>query len=115
MSKDKRAKKSYEFAVESLKSFCSAGSGHLVEIDDRKYPFCVKITPNPQLTVFADEDGEKDGGELVVSVGLVTKVRSTLKFTLDSRELKKIIKLAENLGHLYYHAYREEADGDEEE
>ena len=53
-----------------------------------------------------DENGEVN--DLTVTIGLSTAVKSTLKFKMDAKLLKKLIKLAENVGDLYYHAYREQ-------
>ena len=54
-----------------------------------------------------DENGEIN--DLTVTVGLSTTVKSTLKFKMDSKLLKKLIKLAEKVGTLYYQAFRESA------
>ena len=102
----------YEFEAErnNLMKFCEAQTDYLCEIRHKDYPLAVVFTPNPQLGVFAeniDEDGEI--GEMTISCGLDTVVKSTLKFSMDATLVKKFIKSAEKIAFLYYHAFREEA------
>lgn len=101
----------YEAAVEALGKYCEDNTRLMPVILDEEYPFRVKFIPCPQLDMFnvdnVDENGEVN--DLTVTVGLSTTVKSTLRFKMDSRQLKKLIKLAENVGTLYYQAFREEA------
>ena len=64
-----------------------------------------------QQSIFGNENVDENGeiNDLTVTVGLTTAVKSTLKFKMDSKQLKKLIKLAETIGRLYYHAFRAEA------
>lgn len=100
----------YEAAVDSLQKFCEKETELVPNILDDGYPIHVQFIPKPQLSVFGydniDENGEVN--DLTVTVGLSTDVKSTLKFKMDSKLLKKLIKLAETVGFLYYHAFREE-------
>lgn len=100
----------YEAAVDSLQKFCEKETELVPNILDDGYPIHVQFIPKPQLSVFGydniDENGEVN--DLTVTVGLSTDVKSTLKFKMDSNLLKKLIKLAEKVGFLYYHAFREE-------
>lgn len=111
--------KIYEGAVAKLNEFCEKNTDLSVIIRDNEYPFCVQFIPNMQYSMFdkdnenVDENGEVN--DMTVEVGLITRVKSTLKFKMDSKLLKKLIKLAENVGTIYYHAYRAEQDKKETE
>lgn len=110
--KENEARKYYEAAVSDLLKYCEKETDLSPVILDKEYPFRVQFCPNPQQTIFEDENVDLGTGEindLTVTVGLSTTVKSTLKFKMDSKQLKKLIKLAEALGHLYYQAFREEA------
>lgn len=100
----------YEAAVESLQKFCEKETEVMPNILDDGYPVRVQFIPKPQLSVFGNENVDENGefNDLTVTVGLTTDVKSTLKFKMDSKLLKKLIKLAETVGYLYYHAFREE-------
>lgn len=110
---DNVARKYYETAVSDLLKYCEKETDLSPVILDAEYPFQVQFIPNPQQTIFGDENVSEDGeiNDLTVTVGLTTTVKSTLKFRMDSKQLKKLIKLSESLGHLYYQAFRE-ASGD---
>lgn len=104
------AQTTYEAAVESLQKFCEKETELIPNILDDGYPIHVQFIPKPQLSVFGNENVDENGefNDLTVTVGLSTSVKSTLKFKMDSKLLKKLIKLAETVGSLYYHAFREE-------
>lgn len=110
--KKNEAQNYYEAAVADLLKYCEKETGLSPVILDEEYPFRVQFLPDPQQTFFGNENVDIDTGEindLTVTVGLTTTVKSTLKFKMDSKQLKKLIKLTEALGHLYYQAFREEA------
>ena len=100
----------YEAAVESLQKFCEKETEVMPNILDDGYPVRVQFIPKPQLSVFGNENVDENGefNDLTVTVGLTTDVKSTLKFKMDSKLLKKLIGKAETVGSLYYHAFREE-------
>ena len=102
---------SYEAAVEQLLKYCDENTELTPVIIDEAYPFCVQFIPNPQQTIFGNENVDENGeiNDMTVTVGLTTTVKSTLKFKMDSKQLKKLIKLAESTGRIYYQAFREEA------
>ena len=109
-------KKEYDAAVERLCKFCQENTELECSVDDSKYPICITFLPNRQLTLFSenvDEDGAVN--DMSVIVGLSTKVQNSLNFKMSSDLLKKIIKKAEKVGMLYYHAFRAEADREENE
>lgn len=112
--KDKQtpAQTMYEAAVEALQKFCEKETELQPIIRDEQYPFQVQFIPKPQLSIFGSENIDENGevNDLSVTVGLSTDVKSTLKFKMDSKLLKKLIKLAETVGSLYYHAFREEME-----
>ena len=90
--------------------FCATTTDYICEVNTDLYPLTAVFVPNPQRSIFdaaIDENGEV--GELVISVGLDTNVKSTLKFEMDAALLKKLIKSVEKIAFLYYHAYREGA------
>lgn len=101
----------YDAAIDALIKYCDKETDLVPEILDEKYPFQIQFLPNTQQTIFGNENVEESGeiNDLTVTVGLTTTVKSTLKFRMDSKQLKKLIKLAENIGTIYYHAFREKA------
>ena len=110
-----RARRAYDSAVDDLKKFVEDNiQGLTVVILDQSYPIRVQFIPDPQYNLFQnpeeniDENGEIN--DMTVTVGLETSVKSTLKFKMAAKLLKKPIKLAEKVGTIYYHAFREEAD-----
>ena len=104
------AQDAYRVARESLEKFCASSTELTPYIIDDQYPTQVQFVPNPQLSVFGNENIDENGevNELTVTVGLSVSVTSTLKFKMDSALLKKLIKLAEEVGALSYHAFKEE-------
>lgn len=101
----------YEEAVASLNKYCEKETDLAAIIFDEEYPFRVQFVPDYQLSVEGNENVDENGevNDLTVTVGLVTTVKSTLKFKMPSDQLKKLIKLSEKVGNFYYHAFREEA------
>lgn len=105
-----KAKIEFECAQNDLMKFCEGTTDYICEINTDTYPLTAVFVPNPQRSIFdsaIDENGEV--GELVISVGLDTNVKSTLKFEMDAALLKKLIKSVEKIAFLYYHAFREDA------
>lgn len=103
-----KAKIEFECAQNDLMKFCAGTTDYICEVNTATYPLTAVFVPNPQRSIFdVDENGEI--GELVISVGLDTSVKTTLKFEMDAALLKKLIKSVEKLAFLYYHAFREEA------
>ena len=106
------AQRHYSVACDKLKEFCEKETDLTPVILDNAYPFMVQFIPDTQMTIFGYENVDENGevNDLTVTIGLNTTVKSTLKFKMDSKLLKKLIKLAEKIGQLYYHAFREAAD-----
>lgn len=103
-----KAKIEFECAQNDLMKFCATTTDYICEVNTNLYPLTAVFVPNPQRSIFdVDENGEL--GELVISVGLDTNIKTTLKFEMDAALLKKLIKSVEKLAFLYYHAFREEA------
>ncbi len=107
IKKNGRAQLTYEAAAEALLKFVETYTDMGAEILTEKYPFSVHFTPNEQITMF-DTEGELN--DLTVTVGISTSVKSNLKFKMDAGLLKKLIRLSEKAGSLYYIAYREGAE-----
>lgn len=105
-----QAQNNYIVAKEALLKFCEKNTELTPYVLDDGYPIRVQFIPNSQFSIFGNENVDENGeiNDLTVSVGLTTDVKSTLKFKMDSKLLKKLIKLAEAVGTLYYHAFREE-------
>lgn len=114
MTTNDRARRAYDSAVDDLKKFCEDNTELTAIIMDETYPIRVQFIPDPQYNLFQnpeeniDENGEIN--DMTVTVGLETSVKSTLKFKMDAKLLKKLIRLAERVGAIYYHAFREGAD-----
>ena len=102
------AQSEYEAAVEKLRKFCEDHTDLTPIIMEDEYPIRVQFIPDSQLSLFGNENIDENGevNDLTVVVGLSTAVKSTLKFKMDSKLPKKMIKLAESVGTLYYHAFR---------
>lgn len=101
----------YSNIKSALFDYCVKNTDFEPEINEDSYPYGVRYHSTEQLTI--SEDGEtrtEQGGDLTVIVGMITKVKSTLKSRIDAKLLKKLIKLAENAADAYYHAFREAAD-----
>lgn len=109
-----KARTEFESTRNALMQYCEVAAGYECEVKEETYPIRVVFKPMPQDNLLDEIPHEP--GELVIEVGLDTKVTSTLKFKMDSALLKKFIKSAEKIAFLYYHAFREEAgdldDGD---
>lgn len=101
----------FDAAAKDLQKFCEDNTDLAVYILTDNYPVRVQFIPSDpaQTTMFGNENVSDDGevNDLTVTVGLNTYVRSTLKFKMDSKLLKKLIKHAEKVGTLYYQAFRE--------
>lgn len=99
----------YDAAVKALEKFCKDYTELTPVIIDAEYPIKVQFIPDGQIGLFENENVDENGeiNDLTVAVGLSTAVKSTLRFKMDSKLLKKMIKLAETVGSLYYHAFRE--------
>lgn len=103
-----RAKNEYEAARDALMQYCEKATDYVCEVKESAYPMKVVFTPNDAQEAMFDEN--RSYGVLEITVGLDTKVRSTLEFQMDSDLLKKLIKNAEKIAFLYYHAFREQFD-----
>ena len=103
-----RAKNEYEAARDALMGYCEKATDYVCEVKESAYPLKVVFTPNDAQAAMFDEN--RSYGVLEITVGLDTKVRSTLEFQMDSDLLKKLIKNAEKIAFLYYHAFREQFD-----
>lgn len=107
------AQSDYKAAAAALEKFCNEETNFAVEILTENYPLSVKFTPNAQISLFdsenynVDENGEI--GNILISLGQSTRVLSTLRFKMDAKLLKKMIKLSEKVGTAYLHAFREGA------
>lgn len=108
--KQNAAKSEYEAAVNALQKFCEDHTDLTAIIMDDAYPIRVQFLPSAQFTLFGNENIDENGeiNDLTVTVGLSTAVKSTLKFKMDAKLLKKLIKLAETVGTIYYQAFREQ-------
>ena len=109
-----KARTEFESTRNALMQYCEVAAGYECEVKEETYPLKVVFKPMPQETLLDEVPLEL--GELMIEVGLDTKVTSTLKFKMDASLLKKFIKSSEKIAFLYYHAFREEAgdldDGD---
>lgn len=112
-----RAQNYYESAFHDLEKYCDRETELTPVILDERYPYRVQFIPRPQQTMFGDGNVDENGevNDLTVTVGLATTVKSSLKFKMPSCQLKKLIRLSESLGNLYYQAFREQCDEDDEE
>lgn len=115
--KELKVQKYYEAAVADLENYCERECELVPDVRCDSYPFRVSFLPSPQMSLFDDGNVDENGEicEMIVTVGLAVTVKSTLEFKMESGKLRKLIRLAEKLGHLYYQAFREAADGEEEE
>lgn len=107
----------FDAAVKDLQDFCEENTDFNVVLMSNEYPFRVQFIPcDPaQTTMFETNNISEDGevNDLVVTVGLSTYIKSTLKFKMNAKLLKKLIKRAEKVGLLYYQAFFEQYAGKE--
>lgn len=101
-----RAKNEYEAARDALMQYCEKATDYVCEVKTGDYPIKVVFTPNEAQAAMFPEN--RNYGVLEITVGLDTKVRSTLNFQMDSELLKKLIKNSEKIAFLYYHSFREQ-------
>ena len=108
--KPNAAMNEYNAAVDALCKFCEKNTELECFILCDEYPVRVQFLPKSQISMFGDDNVDENGevNDLVVTVGLTIGVKSTLKFRMDSKILKKLIKLAETVGSLYYQSFREQ-------
>lgn len=111
------ARTAYKKALGLLCEYCEENTNLTVSIDVSAYPVKFTLLPNKQLSIFDSPDnGENsEDGYLQITVGLATTVKSTMRFHVPAELLKRLIKLCEKAGNLYYHSFREAADETEEE
>ena len=109
MSNKGIAMKAYESAVAALNKFCAENTRLVAIVKSDDYPLQVQFVPDPQGDIFGSENVHEDGtvNEIVVTVGVKTEASSSLIFRTESKVFKKLIKLAESAGLLYYQAYAE--------
>lgn len=107
--KPNAARNEYNAAVDALNKFCEKYTDLDCFILCDEYPVRVRFLPKSQIYMFDDDNVDENGevNDLVVTVGLTIGVKSTLKFKMDSKVLKKLIKLAEIVGCLYYQSFVE--------
>lgn len=98
------AKDAYEAAASALTKYCAQETDLEPNVIDGGYPFTVVYTMKPSLY----ESDTDDAGTLTVEVGLETTVKNTLRFDMYAADLKKLIKLTEQTGRFFYHAFAEE-------
>lgn len=112
-----RARRAYDSAVDDLRKFCEDNTELSVLILDDHYPIRVQFIPEAQTSLFGNENIDETGevNDLTVTVGLSTSVTSSLKFKMPAKLLKKLIRLAEKVGTIYYHAFREAAEEEREQ
>lgn len=106
----------YEYELNGLKKYADHETEMEAETLEDSYPFRVRFTPCEQIRLFNPDNVDPKTGEvneLVISCGIRTDVRTTLRFTVPAAKLKKLIKLSEKLAGIYYLMLREEADEDE--
>lgn len=113
MSTQMAAQIEYKAAEKNLRKFCEKEADLELNILDGQYPIVLQFIPNTQLYITGNDNVDENGevNDLTITVGLTTSVKSTLKFKMDAKLLKKLIKLSETVGQLYYHAFREEQSG----
>lgn len=128
-----KAQATFVSEFEALRTFCENHTSLDVFTMAETYPFTVQfVRARTQGRLFDDEPAAPNGplveagllfpaisaaapSGLLVEVGLPTKVTVPEGFSLDAALLKKLIRMAEQVGLAYYHAFREEADDAKEE
>ena len=112
-----RAQIAYSTAIENLRKFCEDNTNLDFCVLSDRYPIRFVFEPSAQMNMFTPTDVDENGKvrSITVTVGLTTSIKSTMNFHVPAALLKKIIKLSEKAGSLYYQAYREEADENEPE
>lgn len=112
-----RAKIAYDTAIEALRKYCEDNTDLDFRVAADEYPVRFIFEPCAQMNMFAPADIDENGEvrSMIVTVGLSTSIKSTMNFHVPAALLKKIIKLSEKAGSLYYQAFREQANTDTEE
>lgn len=102
-----RLQHEYLEGIERLKRFCDSNTSLQPIVIDNEYPFKIRFEPVDQLSFFDEKDNKPDKSErFLVICGLNTITDSSLNFKMEYQLLNKLIKFAENLSLLHYHAFR---------
>lgn len=89
-----------------LKDFVDENTEARVNFISSEYPFTIAFTPRePDQTALYETGGSPLN--LLVSVGIETKVVIEAKDAVPAAVLKKLISLSEKVANAYYQAYRE--------
>lgn len=102
----------YAKCLEDLHVCISQNTNFDHEILTDRYPYRVHLIPRMQIGMFDESNVDVEAGvvnDMTITVGINTTVQSNLDFEMDAAALKKIIRLAEKAGFLYYNVFREKA------
>lgn len=106
--------KEFSATVADMEKFCNEETGLRFILDTTIYPIQIRFKPIAvQQSIFeryVEGGGENEQlGSIDISIGISTKVKSTLNFRMEADLLKKLIRKAEKIGVLYFQAFRERA------
>ena len=90
----------YTVAVAATEKFCE--QNNVIMKITESFPFVVHFTIDAPLTLLEAGSGELIAPQIIVTVGIDSTVKSRADKAIETTLLKKLIKNAEGLAHLFF-------------
>lgn len=94
------AQNAYTVAVAAAEKFCE--QNNVIMKITESFPFIVHFTIDAPLTLLEAGSGELIAPQIIVTVGIDSTVKSRADKAIETALLKKLIKNAEGLAHLFF-------------
>ncbi len=94
------AQNAYTVAVAAAEKFCE--QNNVIMKVTESFPFVVHFTVDAPLTLLEANSGELITPQIIVTVGIDSTVKSRADKAIETGLLKKLIKNAEGLAHLFF-------------
>lgn len=94
------AQNAYTVAVAAAEKFCE--QNNVIMKITESFPFVVHFTIDAPLTLLEAGSGELIAPQIIVTVGIDSTVKSRADKEVETALLKKLIRHAEGLAHLFF-------------
>ena len=94
------AQNAYTVAVAAAEKFCE--QNNVIMKITESFPYIVHFTIDAPLTLLEAGSGELIAPQIIVTVGIDSTVKSRADKAIETALLKKLIKNAEGLAHLFF-------------